>query len=221
MTEGCTICGDPHYGHGLCSKHYQRKRKHGDPLITKLIIGDDRARFEAKVDRSGGPDACHPWTGSCSSDGYGSFKIGGRTEKAHIQAWIFENGPRSPGVDLDHECHNRAVHDGTCQPGVCDHRLCCNQRHLAPKTRQEHIRDTGWRLPPRRGSANKASKFTEDDVRRIRKLLAAKAVPVREIAGQYGVTPEAIYSIKTGKNWGWLPPEPLEPESLPPVPSVR
>jgi len=34
----CSIenCGKPVWGHGLCSKHYQRMRFHGDPL--KLLI---------------------------------------------------------------------------------------------------------------------------------------------------------------------------------------
>ena len=31
----CKICGEPAKGHGLCLKHYQRFKKHGDPLLTK------------------------------------------------------------------------------------------------------------------------------------------------------------------------------------------
>jgi 5-methylcytosine-specific restriction endonuclease McrA len=31
----CVICGDPVKGHGYCDMHYQRFKKHGDPLVVK------------------------------------------------------------------------------------------------------------------------------------------------------------------------------------------
>jgi len=31
----CTICGDKLYSKDFCNKHYQRWRKHGDPLIVR------------------------------------------------------------------------------------------------------------------------------------------------------------------------------------------
>lgn len=30
----CRVCGKPQKGLGLCEKHYQRFKKHGDPLMT-------------------------------------------------------------------------------------------------------------------------------------------------------------------------------------------
>ena len=35
----CRICGKPSKGFGLCLKHYQRFKKYGDPLMTKIKIG--------------------------------------------------------------------------------------------------------------------------------------------------------------------------------------
>jgi hypothetical protein len=35
-------------------------------------------RFEAKVDRSDGPDGCHLWTASKGRDGYGRFGVSRR-----------------------------------------------------------------------------------------------------------------------------------------------
>ena len=32
----CTICGAPVKGLGFCEKHYQRFKKHGDPLVVKV-----------------------------------------------------------------------------------------------------------------------------------------------------------------------------------------
>jgi hypothetical protein len=31
------------------------------------------------------------------------------------------------------------VRNGTCQPGICLHRRCCNNLHLVPRTRAEHV----------------------------------------------------------------------------------
>jgi hypothetical protein len=50
-----------------------------------------------------------------------------------------ENDPKPSGIELDHECHNQAIRDGLCLPGICAHRLCCNPRHLIPRTRAEHV----------------------------------------------------------------------------------
>ena len=33
--NACSVCGEPVKGHGYCLKHYQRFKKHGDPLLVK------------------------------------------------------------------------------------------------------------------------------------------------------------------------------------------
>lgn len=89
-----------------------------------------RQRFEAKVDRSGGPDACHPWMGTCRQDGYGVLRVEGRLEYAHRVAWRLaghEITPEKPCV-----LHN-------CPNG--DLPACCNERHLWDGTRTENQRD--------------------------------------------------------------------------------
>lgn len=35
----CVVCGKPSKGHRLCQKHLQRKRKYGDPDLTKINVG--------------------------------------------------------------------------------------------------------------------------------------------------------------------------------------
>jgi hypothetical protein len=32
----CSVCGKPASGLGLCQKHYQRYKRHGDPLLVKM-----------------------------------------------------------------------------------------------------------------------------------------------------------------------------------------
>ena len=197
-------CDDPADSKGYCPKHYTRWRRYGDPATVKVIVGDDRARFESYVDRSGGPDACHPWTGSQCTGGYGQMQIAGHLKLVHIVAWEFEHGEKPPVTDIDHECHNKAVRDGLCQPGICAHRLCCNEAHLVSRTRQEHADATGAWVHPK-GSGHGMAKLNEDQVQEIRRLLAARVMTQTRIASLYGVGPNVISRIKLGKIWGWLP----------------
>lgn len=86
-------------------------------------------RFWSKVDRSGGPDSCWPWTGSIKPGrhgGYGMFRGGdGVTARSHRVAYEFQVGPIPAGLELDHLCRNRA---------------CQNARHLEPVTHHENVR---------------------------------------------------------------------------------
>lgn len=94
------------------------------------LTTEQHQRFEAKVDRSGGPDACHLWTACDDGYGYGAFNVGGRIEKAHRIAWCLagnEITPEKPCV-----LHN-------CPGG--DNPACCNPRHLWVGTRTENQRD--------------------------------------------------------------------------------
>lgn len=124
---------------------------------------------------------------------------------AHMAAWIVENGPKPPGTDLDHECHNRAVRDGLCKPGKCLHRLCCNLRHIILRTRAEHAAAT-TRWPGVRGEDNKRAKLTEQQVLELRELLKnARGEQMAEIGRRYGIGRTQAYRIKRGEAWTWLP----------------
>lgn len=192
--------GLPVRARGWCYRHYMRWYAHGDPLVTRRILGDDRARFEAKVDRSGGPAACHPWLAAVGTGGYGYFFINGRMRSAHIVAWEFTNGPTPSGQELDHECHNSAVRNGTCRAGVCSHRTCCNESHLKPKTRLAHRADTEP-FEHARGTAHGRAKLTREQIPEIRELLASGKLSLREIGLRFGVGHGTIAAIKAGRTW--------------------
>lgn len=75
-------------------------------------------RLWAKVDQSGGPDACWLWQGARASRGYGTLRIngrGGQQFEAHRLVWEMANGAIPAGVDVCQSCHNPA---------------CCNLAHL-------------------------------------------------------------------------------------------
>lgn len=197
-------CDDRPSIRGWCRMHWERWYHSGDPLHERTVIVGDKVTFEESVDRSGGPDACHPWTGRQNADGYGMAKVGDEWKGAHVAAWAFENGTPPPkGFHLDHECHNQAIRDGLCKPGKCEHRLCCNLRHIVPRTNSEHHRATPGRELRRK---NGHRKLTENQVRELRRLLEdAQGEQVAEIGRQYGIGRTQAYRIKRGTAWKWLP----------------
>lgn len=103
----------------------------GETLVDPSVA----ERFWAKVDRSGGPDACWPWTAAVNKvTGYGVFHPSRRftelprTVNAHRFAAHLSGVVElsDPSQQVDHTCHN-----GTgCPPGPCPHRLCCNPAHF-------------------------------------------------------------------------------------------
>lgn len=106
-------------------------------------MADVTARFWSKVDRIG-PDDCWSWQGEVKPNGYGRFVAAYRTDGrrlitvyAHRFAYLVAYGPVPPGVDADHDCHNR---DASCEGGrTCRHRRCCNPAHLKASTRTENL----------------------------------------------------------------------------------
>ena len=64
-------------------------------------------RFWAKVDRSGGPNACWPWRGGLDRGGYGQFHPTKRTcVRAHRLAFALAHGSISKDVLVCHHCDN-------------------------------------------------------------------------------------------------------------------
>lgn len=92
-------------------------------------------RFADKVDRSGGPAACWPYTASVGPSGYGQFRDGQRSYRAHRLAFTLATG-QDPQGDVDHTCHNAS----DCNEGkMCKHRRCCNPAHLEDVSHRENV----------------------------------------------------------------------------------
>lgn len=121
MTKStCTIdgCDKNVRCKGLCITHYQRLIKTGstdDPVRLTL-----EQRFWSKVDKSG---TCWEWRGGKEPRGYGHFRAGERTQKAHRVAYELTIGPIPDGLLIDHTCHNRA---------------CVNPAHLRLATHKQN-----------------------------------------------------------------------------------
>lgn len=79
-------------------------------------------RFWSKVEKTA---TCWLWRAARDRDGYGAFRIGHRTVRAH--RWAYEQlvGPIPEGLEPDHLCRNHA---------------CVNPDHLEPVTHKENLR---------------------------------------------------------------------------------
>ena len=153
-----------------------RPKRHWPPPFTEA---ERAAAFWAKVDRSGGPDACWPWQGAMQANGYGRFVYERRSTYAHRVAFRLEHGRwATPFV-----CHR------------CDNPACVNPAHLFEGDQATNMRDAA--IKRRTGGI----KLTEQQVRDIRANFALCRVTKQELGNRFGVTRQAIGHIVTRKQW--------------------
>jgi hypothetical protein len=185
------------------------------------LTPSDVARFWAKVDRSGGPEACWPRSGWKGKRGHGLFRFyhDGRRIGSLASRYAYEltYGPIPSGMWVLHNC-----------PGG-DNPACCNPAHLylgtpadnardAVTRRQFAIGDRHWtRLHPERvlrgerngirlhpecvqGERNGRARLTTAQVRQIRERLS-HGERQTALAAEYGVSKSTISRIARRAGW--------------------
>jgi hypothetical protein len=137
------------------------------------------------VDRSGGPDACWPWTGLLGANGYGIFGIKGRQYKAHRVSYFIEHGR----IDSDRLVLHR-----------CDFRSCVNPNRLflgAPKDNSQDAVKKG-RNTRLYGEDNGKAKLTRTEVLAIRRTCKPGGVHQKTVAKRFGVSEATVSYIVNG-----------------------
>lgn len=151
-------------------------------------------RFWSRVDTSGGPDACWPWTRGQLAGGYGSFRFSDRNHGAHRVSWTLTHG---------------GIPEGMCVCHHCDNPPCCNPRHLFLDSNEGNIADRVAKSRTRTGascgSAHGMSRLTEAAVLEIRSRDRHIAT-VKELAVKHGVSETCIRDAHRGKTWKHVRP---------------
>jgi|SRR5690606_12573554 len=132
-----------------------------------------------------GEDGILRWIGSKHSKGYGTFHLKGKKVRAHRVAFFLWGD-----TEFDPELHVLHKID---DPAIVD------PRWLYQGTNVDNQRDKAERNRMK-GERHSQVIFTEEQVIGIR----ADIRPVAIIAAELGVSRSAIYSIKAGRNWGYL-----------------
>jgi hypothetical protein len=189
----CSIsdCTKRHYAKGLCEKHYDRRRRHGDPLkcaYKRAGTGEARKLFEESTILE--TNECVVWKYGTNPDGYGYLRINNKHRFTHVLALERRLGIAPTGKPI-------VLHS-------CDNPPCFNYRHLRYGTHLENVQDRVSRGRSPRGENHCESKLTEQQVREIRSMVKEKKYSQSSIGKQFGVTQSLVWCIGSGKRWGWL-----------------
>ena len=83
----CKICGAPAYAKGLCSAHYQRQRRHGDPKAV-LSGGPARSAVRRYLDETGDWETMPAFAGERTRKKF--LKALNRLHAALIETWDYD-----------------------------------------------------------------------------------------------------------------------------------
>lgn len=132
----------------------------------------DIERFNAKTEPCGD---CLRWTGRIQPNGYGQFRLNGKTHYAHRASYILFNGELSKGDVVMHSCDNR---------------WCVNPAHLSVGTQRDNLID--MTIKGRHANIT----IPNDKIEDIRNDTRSSYV----IAREWGVHPTTIQKIKRNIN---------------------
>jgi hypothetical protein len=138
---------------------------------------------------------CIEWQGARRRHDYGYLVVRGRQILAHRWVWEQAHGPIPPGLCILHRCDN--------PPCVRLDHLWLGTKGDNARDRHAKGRDSHAPRGDKRGERNGRAKVTEADVRRIRGMYE-DAVPVSDIAREYGLRKGAVYCIVSRRSWSHI-----------------
>lgn len=143
----------------------------------------DRVNSQLSIKDNG----CVEFMGCRDACGYGRINKDGKLVRIHRETWIKERGE---------------IPEGMCVCHKCDNPPCINIEHLFLGTHKENMVDkkSKGRNANTNGEKNPSSKLKSEDIPEIRSRIMSGET-CYGIAKDYGVTGEAILSIKHERTW--------------------
>lgn len=145
----------------------------------------DLEKIYSRVDKSG---ACWIWLGGTDKNGYGLFRLQGKTVRVTRAVWKLHN--KAPLRESQHVLHH------------CDNPRCVNPDHLFVGTHAQNMADMAdkHRAYKPAGTLNPTALLNYAKAQEIREE-SAKGVTQGILATRYGVSRGAIYHILAGRTW--------------------
>lgn len=184
------------------------------PCADQALKVSPETRFWVSVDKSGGPDACWPWTKGRRRGGYGQIYVNGKAVSANR---------------FSYELHYGLIPNGMIVLHKCDNPPCCNPAHLQLGTYAENSADMvakdrqakgerhGSRTCPGavkkaipRGERHSNAKLTATSAKEITAVYKAGGITMRALAERYGVHLVTISDVVNGKTWTEVTMQPCE-----------
>ena len=194
MKRQCSIdgCDRAHAARGYCEKHYDRWRKHGDPLCLIMTERGAPRAYLFDVVLAHDTDDCLIWPYGRSSGGYAMVSHDGkRCNATRVVCSEVHGPPPTPKHEAAHTCGRGS--DG-----------CCSPRHLVWKTHKENMADKIIHDKHNRGERHGNAKLTQADVDGMRTLFGVETN--RRLARKYGVSEQCVALIRKGINWSYDQP---------------
>lgn len=165
----------------LCSKACADAAKVG--VSTRGTVED---RFWSRVDRSGGSNACWPWSGSHHPAGYGRLYWRGKMRPAtHVALFL------GRGIEVGSRLARHR----------CDNPPCVNPAHLMVGDDADNRRDSVERGRAPLGERIGSSRLDDEAIRRIRRLASA-GHSHREIGEMVGCHQTTVTRVLLRRIWG-------------------
>lgn len=167
---------------GLCSKHYQRWKKHGDPTkVSRKGSAPVLERFDLAIEKT---DSCWLWRGPFNRAGYGKTRYKQAHITAHRLSWLLFRG---------------AIPDGQWVLHKCDNPKCVNPDHLFLGNAQANVDDMidKGRKVVATGERHGNAKLTKQMVQEIRTSTDTNA----KLARALGLAPSCISKVRNGRAW--------------------
>lgn len=184
----CSIegCGKKHKARGFCVAHYERLKRHGDPLGGRTGTGEAEKFFKTVVLSHSGEE-CLFWPYARMKSGYGRVTFDGVQHNAHRLVCIISNGePPSSGHEASHTCGN-------------GDKGCVNPGHLVWETPKENTARRMMHGKVPRGTGHRLSKLTESIVEDIRR--SPPNVSCSALAKKYDVSRSAVELARNYTSW--------------------